>query len=121
MSTIRLFLGRCSGVGGGQLLHFAVERDDEYAVEVVELLLNLGCPVDSIMFQDDPRSWMEMKVGDCATPLLTAVFDGKTEVVKLLLSRGADPTRPSTQGSTPLEVAEWSGCASIVDLLKQYR
>lgn len=119
ISTIRLLLGRCSGIQGGQLLHFAIRREHD-AVEVIELLLNLGCPVDSIMFQDDPRSWMECKLGDPATPLFSAVQNGKTEIVKIILSRGADPTRPSTKGRTPLDVAERKGYASIVDLLRQY-
>jgi hypothetical protein len=43
MSTIKLLLERCSGIQGGQLLHFATEREAEDAVEVIELLLNLGC------------------------------------------------------------------------------
>jgi hypothetical protein len=119
MSTIRLFLGRCGGIRGGQLLHFAIKRKDEDAVEVIEMLLNLGCPIDSIMFQDDPRSWMEWKLGEPATPLFTAAQNGKTEIVRFLLGRGADPTKPSSKGCTPLEVAERNGYTSIVDLLKQ--
>jgi hypothetical protein len=118
MSTIKLLLERCSGIQGGQLLHFATEREAEDAVEVIELLLNLGCPVDSIMFQDDPRSWMEWRLVESGTPLFTAVKNGKTEIVKFLLSRGADPTRRSTKGRTPLEVAEGNGYSSIVDLLE---
>lgn len=120
MSTIKLFLKRCNGIRGGQLVHFAIDREGEDAVEVIELLLNLGWPVDSIMFQDDPRSWMQWKLGDPATPLLTAVRKGRIEIVKFLIGRGADPTRPSVRGNMPLQVAERKGYTSIVNLLKQH-
>ncbi|CAI6229529.1 unnamed protein product [Periconia digitata] len=120
MSTIKLFLKRCNGIRSGQLVHFAIDREGEDAVEVIELLLNLGWPVDSIMFQDDPRSWMQWKLGDPATPLLTAVRKGRIEIVKFLIGRGADPTRSSMRGKAPLQAAERLGYTSIANLLRQY-
>lgn len=120
MPTVKLFLGRCSGIQSGQLLHFAIQRQDGNAVAVIELLLNLGHAIDNIMFQDDPRSWLQWKLGDPGTPLFAAVQKGKMEIVKFLLSRGADPTRASNKGSTPLELADRKGYTSIVDLLEQH-
>jgi ankyrin repeat protein len=120
MSTIRLLLGRCRGIKGGQLLHFAVEREAEDALEVIELLLKLGCPIDSVMFQDDPRSWMEWRLGEPGTPLFTAVQNGKTEIVDFLLSHGANPSKPSKKGRTPLEIAKNDGHTSIVGLLERH-
>ncbi|KAL5401508.1 hypothetical protein PMIN06_010959 [Paraphaeosphaeria minitans] len=120
MSTIRLFLEYCGGILGGQLLHFAINRDNEDVLEVIELLLNLGCPINSIQFQDDPRAWMEVKFGEPGTPLFTAVQNGKRDIVAYLLSRGADPLRPSIKGRTPAEAAESKGYTSIVDIIKQY-
>jgi ankyrin repeat protein len=120
MSTIRLFLERCSGIQRGQLLHFAINRDKEDVLEVIELLLDLGCPINSIMFQDDPRSWMEVKLGEPGTPLFTAVQKGKTDIVAYLLFRGADPVCPSIRGRTPLEAAESKGYTRIVDILRRY-
>jgi hypothetical protein len=110
----------CGGVLGGQLLHFAINRDDEDVLEVLELLLNLGCPINSIQFQDDPRAWMEVKLGEPGTPLFTAVQKGKGDIVAYLLSRGADPLRPSIKGRTPAEAAESKGFTGIVDIIKQY-
>jgi ankyrin repeat protein len=120
MSIVRMFLERCHGIQGGQLLHFAIVRKSEDVLEVIELLLNLGCPVDKVLFQDDPRSWMYWKLTDPDTPLLRVVKMGKTDIVAYLLFRGADPAFPSTRGRTPLQVAESNGHTSIVGLLKQY-
>ncbi|USP81029.1 ankyrin [Curvularia clavata] len=83
---IKLLLTRSSGIQHDQLLHFAVQRagglniatqrrsnlyfvlqsaagssfpdqrKDGDSGEIVELLLNLGCPIDSIWFRDDQRS-----------------------------------------------------------------
>ena len=119
MSTIRLFLERANGVQNGQLLHFAVQRQTEDILEVIELLINVGCPINSIMFKNDQRSWMHWKLGESGTPLFTAVKQGKTEVVHFLLLNGADPTITSTTGRTPLEVAEAAGFVDIARLLKQ--
>ena len=119
MSTIRLFLERCSGIQRGQLLHFAIDRANKDVLEVIELLLNLGCPINSIMFQDDPRSWMEVKFGEPGTPLFTAVQNGNTDIVAYLLSRGGDPACPSIKGRTPLEAAESKGYTSIINILRR--
>lgn len=120
MSTIRLFLEHCGGILRGQLLHFAINRDNEDVLEVIELLLNLGCPINSIQFQDDPRAWMEVKLGEPGTPLFTAVQNGKRDIVAYLLSREADSYRSLIKGRTPAEAAEIKGYISIVDTIKQY-
>jgi hypothetical protein len=120
MSTIRLFLERCNEVQSGQLLHFAIQRNKEDVLEIIELLINLGCPINIIMFQNDPRAWMEWKLGGSSTALFSAVEHGKTDIVAYLLLRGADLTIPSTKGRTPLQVAESNGYTNIVGLLKQY-
>lgn len=116
MSTIKLLLERCCGVQGGQLLHFAVDRDKEDVLEVIELLCNLGCAIDGIMFWNDQQL---MLLGETGPPLLTAVQLGKADIVAYLLRRGADPTILSSKGRTPLQVAEANGDPSIISLLKQ--
>jgi len=108
-----------NGVQNGQLLHFAVQRKTEDVLEVIELLLNRGCPINSLMFEDDPRSWMQWKLGESGTPLFMAVQQGKTEVVNFLLLNGVHPTITSTTGRTPLEVAEAAGHMDIAQLFKQ--
>ena len=56
MPTFKLLLERGGNVDNGQLLHFAVQRSDADALERIKLLLDLGCPINAIMFKDDARS-----------------------------------------------------------------
>ncbi|KAF1841349.1 ankyrin [Cucurbitaria berberidis CBS 394.84] len=106
MSTIRLLLDHSSsGIQHGQLLHFAMQRSGEDSLEVVELLLNLGCPIDSIWFRNDERSWLEWGIGEAGTALFNAAEQGRDDIVAYLLSRGADATIVSNKGRTALDVA----------------
>ena len=115
MSTIRLFLEHCNGIQRGQLLHYVTNRDKEDVLEVIKLLLNLGCPIDNILFQDDPRSWMEVKLREPGTCLFSAVKKGKKDIV---VSRGADSACPSIRGRTPLEhrIHKHRRCAQAISI-----
>jgi hypothetical protein len=61
----------------GTLLHRAATRD---SIEMVDLLLRFGISVDAEEGDDD-----------CGTPLLKAINVDKSEMVRYLLSRGANP------------------------------
>ncbi len=76
-------------------LHFAAQEDD---ASMVGLLLQGGAEVD---VKDDNGN----------TPLWRAVFDsqGKGEVIRLLLSHGADKHAANDHGVTPAELAEDGG------------
>ncbi len=103
---IKLLLNHSSGVKSGQLLHFAVQRKCEDRLEVVELLVNLGCSINGIFFQNDERSWLEWGLGEAGTALFTAAELGRDEVVAYLLSKGANAVIISNKGRTPLQAAE---------------
>ncbi|KAJ8109994.1 hypothetical protein OPT61_g7046 [Boeremia exigua] len=117
--TIRLLLRHSSSIQSGQLLHFAVQRKDSQSIQIVELLLNLGCPIDSIWFRDDPRSWLEWGIGEAGTALFAAAEQGKVEIVKYLLSRGANAALPSSKGRTALHVAESKQRSEVIQILDQ--
>ncbi|KAF1831036.1 ankyrin [Decorospora gaudefroyi] len=120
MPIVRLLLNRSSGIQQGQLLHFAVRKSSEESLEVFELLLNLGCPIDNIWFQDDERSWLEWGIGEAGTALFAAVEQGRDDIVGYLLSRGADATLVSNRGRTALEVAESRERSGAVRLLSEF-
>ena len=78
--------------------------------ERVAELLDGGYDSD---MRGDPDGW---------TLLHAAAFTGDSEMVELLLSRGADPalTSPASEGRTPLEVAFHFGHEKAADLLVSY-
>jgi ankyrin repeat protein len=49
-----------------------------------------------------------------------AVAAGQLEVANVLLSRGADPSRPNADGETPFDVAERAAAVAAFELLAQY-
>jgi ankyrin repeat protein len=56
-----------------------------------------------------------------ATPLIGAVSEGKVDVVRMLLDRGADPSLPSEDGRTPLQgaaIPHGEAQAEIMTLLR---
>jgi len=77
------------GANPGKAMHSAAVGGH---VEMVELLLNSGAPVDAY------RAWG-------MTPLYRAAEYGRTDVVEYLLSRGADANGSSTSPGAPLFVA----------------
>jgi hypothetical protein len=58
---------------------------------------------------------MDQKGG---TPLMWAVARRKPVLVELLLSRGADPEFPDSDGTTPGALAEQKGLNTITDILR---
>ena len=57
---------------------------------------------------------------DGGTVLMTACVNSRTEVVKLLLDRGADPTLKDAAGRTAMNYAAIWEKADVLDLLKAH-
>jgi ankyrin repeat protein len=51
------------------------------------------------------------------TALHVAATHGRTEIVRLLLQKGADPNARDQDGSAPIDEAAWRGFRDIVALL----
>ncbi|KAJ2970181.1 hypothetical protein NQ176_g8311 [Zarea fungicola] len=87
----------------GDLLHIAAEEGN---LEVLEYILDTGeIDIESIAKEDH-----------IDTPLIEAAHHGQTDVVKLLLDRGAKPSRPGVPYDA-LIVATDAGNEDIVKLL----
>ncbi|HMB95704.1 MAG TPA: ankyrin repeat domain-containing protein, partial [Tepidisphaeraceae bacterium] len=82
---------------GRSPLHRAVAWAD---VKTIEDLISQGAAVNEPVRSDESydSNW-----GD--TPLIMAVQDGREEIVKLLLSKGANVNRGNDRGTTPLHRA----------------
>ncbi|MCE2527010.1 MAG: acyltransferase family protein [Actinomycetia bacterium] len=94
----------------------SVDQGDIFAlvftgsVEGVEQLLDQGLDVDT---RTEPGGW---------TPLHAAAFTGDADMVKLLISRGAEPApvASASEGETPLALAFHFGHEEATDLLVAY-
>jgi len=76
--------------GGLTPLHFAVRQGQ---IETIQALLDAGADVNQVTS------------GDKTSPLLMATVNGRFDVAKLLLEKGADPRLASENGVTPLYAA----------------
>ena len=76
--------------GGLTPLHFAVRQGH---LETIQALLDAGADVNQV------------SAGDKTSPLLIATINGRFDVAKLLLEKGADPRLASENGVTPLYAA----------------
>ncbi|CAG2249794.1 unnamed protein product [Mytilus edulis] len=85
----------------GEDLIFAAERGDKGNVEQC---LEQGANINY-------QNW------NGSTALHEAAWNGRTEIVRLLIDRGIDINLPNNDGSTALHKAAWSGQTEIVRLL----
>ncbi len=92
-------VNKTNNVGEQAILHAAWKG----RLEAVKWLLDHGAKLERA-----PREW---------TPLHYAAFSGHTEVVDLLVGRGADINARSTNGSTPLMMAVYEGREAMVSQL----
>jgi uncharacterized protein len=80
-------------------------------IELAELLLEKGANVNESFANDDQYE---------ATPLALASAAGHADLVKLFLSKGADPSLKDSEGKTALDVASAANHQQVVDLLKSH-
>jgi ankyrin repeat protein len=74
--------------------------------------------VKSIVTGGGDVNWQLQPSG--LSPLMSAASGGHTDIVRYLLSQGADPALKDENGKTALDYARQSGANDIVKLLEQY-
>jgi ankyrin repeat protein len=99
MGIIKRLIGKATWPG----LVDAINRGD---VDDVKKLLAKGAPVNE---KDEHLG---------RTPLIMASMTGHTEIVKMLLERGADPNGTDMEGWTAIRYAHAYGHDEIVELLR---
>src|SRR5262252_5106036 len=112
--SFRLILERCdpdlrAGESGQTMLHEVIARDHGVGVSLATILLDAGGRMD---VRDEFLK---------STPLGWACRWGRSELVELLLARGADPIEAEAEPwAAPLAWAERSQHAAIVSILRRH-
>lgn len=104
LPTIDLLLRRGGDVKKGQLVHNAIYRESN-TLQVVKELIDRGAPLNTLMYQDDPAS-RGMFPFMVETPLHTAVALKREDVIRYLVSKGADVNIKNCKGQTAVECAD---------------
>ncbi|KAJ5669894.1 uncharacterized protein N7477_005257 [Penicillium maclennaniae] len=116
LSVIELLLNRGGDVQKGQLLQYAVSRDQEIE-DVISLLVDRGAPLNATMYEDGP-TLMRFAPMSLGTALHVATEQGKTNAIRLLIQLGADTGVKDANGDTALEWAQKWDKTEMVQLLK---
>jgi len=116
LSVIELMLNRGGDVQKGQLLQYAVLRDEDLE-DVISLLVERGAPLNATMYQDGPTlmRFFPMSLG---TALHVATEQGKTTAIRLLIYLGADTSVKDAHGRSVVERAQELNQMEVVKLLE---
>ena len=94
---------------GHTALHFAVQSGE---VELVEMLVKKGLDIDG-QNKENPNVFVKVTL----SPLNTAIFEDKMEILTLLIEKGADVNMVDGLNWTPINHAIFNGKKEIVSKL----
>ena len=117
LEVINLLFGHGGTTGRGQLLHYAVWRNQSDRLDIVEYVIRKGAPVNRLMYHNQPDYYEQRKAFGLGTPLHDAAALGDKDVVGLLLDEGADVSIQDSLGLLPYQRAEANGHWTVMDLL----
>ncbi|GKZ33980.1 hypothetical protein AbraIFM66950_004111 [Aspergillus brasiliensis] len=105
VSVIQFMLRRGGDSRKGQLLHHAIDRHSDN-IAVLRLLIEHGADVNATMYEDHYPSRALFGFMGCGTPLRKAAELGKVDVVRYLVSEGANLSIRDANGRTAGEYAQ---------------
>ncbi|RLM00455.1 hypothetical protein CFD26_106099 [Aspergillus turcosus] len=117
LQTIRLLFDRGGDIARGQLVHHAIERDNN-VIEVLQLLLQKDVSLNARMYENHPPSWNLQWFKGLGTALHRAAELGKVDVVCYLIQEGADPSIRDSKGRTAVDCARRYNHSEIVKILQ---
>lgn len=116
LSVIELMLSRGGDVQKGQLLQYAVSRDEELE-NVISLLIDRGAPLNATIYQDGP-TLMRFAPMSLGTALHIATEQGRTNAMRHLIHLGIDTGVRDANSDTALEWAQKWDKTELVQLLR---
>ena len=118
LSVIHLMFRYGGDAKKGQLLHHAVERQNN-VIDVVKVLLEKGATINATMYQDHYFSWRLYYFMGLGTALHQAAKLGKADIVRFLIDEGADLRIKDANDHTALQVAQIANAQEVVDVLSK--
>lgn len=118
ISVIHLMLSRGGDVRKGQLLQHAIERQSD-TIEVLGLIIKKGAPINSTMYEDHYPSRALFQFMGLGTALHKAAELGKVDVVRYLISEGANQSIKDANGRMPIECAQMLNQWEVVEVLEK--
>lgn len=117
-AIIKLLFDHGGSIRHGQLLHYAVRRNSSDRLEVLQFIIDKGPRINNVMYQNRLDCYDQLKYFGIGTPLHEAAEEGKLDMVKLLLARGADPLITDARGKLAIERARSAGQSAVVEQLR---
>lgn len=102
-SVIELLLNHGGDVKKGQVLQYAVSREEQLE-EVISRVVDRGAPLNGVMYEDGP-TLMRFFPLSLGTALHVATERGKANAIRHLIHLGADTAVKDANGDTALEWA----------------
>lgn len=115
--VIQLMLRHGGDARKGQLLHHAIARISDN-IAVLSLLIEKGADINSPMYNDYPSSALFYFMG-LGTALHKAAELGKVDIVRYLISKGADLDIKDANGRTALECAKMPNHWEVIQALEK--
>ena len=113
-AIIELLLDPGGSTRYGQLLHYAVRRNQADHLEVIKFIISKGIPINDLMYQNRLDCYDQYTDFGIGTPLHEAAEEGKQDIVELLLAEGADPLIMDANGELAIDRAQRAGHSAVV-------
>ncbi|KAF2870492.1 ankyrin repeat-containing domain protein [Massariosphaeria phaeospora] len=81
IETINYLFQRGANPLNGELLQWAVIRNEPNGLDLVRHIVEKGAPIDEIKYANDPKSYYQREPFGLGTPLHRAAEDGKVDIV----------------------------------------
>lgn len=118
ISVIQLMFSRGGDARKCQLLHHAIERHSDN-IAALRLLVENGANINSTMYEDHYPSRALFNFMPLGTALHKAAELGKVDVVRYLVSEGANLSIKDANGRTALEYAQLLNQREVIQALEK--